>query len=57
MDVSVRVGKGNVLILNVRAEMLICLTPSSMAQSGVVPLDLGELYELQLAATSGLHLE
>lgn len=41
----------------VRVKMLICLIPSSMAQSGVVPLDLEELSELQLAATSGLHLE
>jgi hypothetical protein len=37
--------------------MLTLLTPSSMAQSALVPLDLEELADLQLAATSGLHLE
>ena len=40
-----------------RAKILICLTPSSMAQSGVVLLDLEELAELRSAATSGLHLD
>lgn len=57
VDVSVRVGKGKVLILTVHVEMLTCLAPSSMAQSAVVPLDLEELAELRSAATSGLHLE
>jgi hypothetical protein len=49
--------KRSFLILTVRAKMWTCLTPSSMGQSGLVPLDLEELSELQLVATSGLHLE
>jgi hypothetical protein len=57
VDVSVRVGKEKFLILTVRAKMLTCLAPSSMAQSVVVPLDLEELAELRLAATSGPQLE
>ena len=57
VGVSVRVGNGRLLILTERAKMLTCLIPSSMAQSAVVPLDLEELSELQLAATSCLHLE
>jgi hypothetical protein len=56
VDVSVRVGKGKLLILTVRVEILTCEAPSSMAQS-VVPLDLEELAELRSAATSGLHLD
>ncbi len=49
--------KRSLLILTVRAEMWTCLTPSSMGQSGLVPLDQEELSGLRLAATRGLHLE
>lgn len=57
MDVSVQDGKGRLLILTVRTKILTCLVSSSMAQYGVVPLDLEELAELRSAATSGLHLD
>ena len=57
MDVSVRVGKGKLLILTVRAKTLACLALSSTAQCGFVRLDLKEFSELQSAATSGLHLD
>jgi len=57
VDVSVQDGKGRLLILTVRTKILTCLVSSSMAQYGVVPLDLEELAELRSAATSGLHLD